>query len=67
MTTARGILFANFDVVVTMDDTRREIPQGYVLVEGNKIKAVGANATGIVADEVIDGAGKVLLPGFVNT
>lgn len=67
MTTARGILFANFDVVVTMDDTRREIPHGYVLVEGNKIKAVGANASGIVADEVIDGAGKVLLPGFVNT
>ncbi len=67
MTRARRILFANFDVVVTMDDARREIPQGYILVEGNKIIAVGANAGRIAADEVIDGVGKVLLPGFVNT
>lgn len=50
-----------------MDQDQREIRGGYVLVEGNCIAAVGDDPTGIVADEVIDGKGKVLLPGFVNT
>ncbi len=60
-------LFRGFDVVATMDADRREIRGGYVLVEGNSIAGVGDDPTGIVADEVIDGEGKVLLPGFVNT
>jgi len=50
-----------------MDQDRREIRGGYVLVEGNRITAVGDDPTDIVADEVIDGMGKALLPGFVNT
>ncbi len=50
-----------------MDTDRREIHGGYVLVDGNRIADVGEDPSGIVADEVIDGEGKVLLPGFVNT
>ena len=60
-------LFADFDVVVTMDAAGTEIPGGYVLVEGNRVVDVGKDATGIQADETIRGQGKVLLPGFVNT
>lgn len=60
-------LFVDFDVVATMDAARREIAGGFVLVEGNRIVAVGDDATDIGADEVVRGDGKLLLPGFVNT
>jgi len=60
-------LLANFDVVATMDAAERELQGGYVLVEGNRIVDVGEDATGIEADEVFRGRGKLLLPGFVNT
>ena len=60
-------LLKGFDLVATMDAERREIPRGSVLVEGNRIAAVGADAEAARAERVIDGEGKVLLPGFVNT
>lgn len=60
-------LLRGFDVVATMDANRREVRGGYVLVDGNRIADVGEDPTGIVADEVIDGEGKILLPGFINT
>jgi len=60
-------LFKDFDVVATMDAAGRELPGGFVLVEGNRIVDVGENASAIEADEVVLGKGKVLLPGFVNT
>lgn len=60
-------LFAGFDLVATMDAAGREIPGGFVLVEGHRIIEVGDDPSGIEADEVIRGNGKVLLPGFVNT
>jgi len=60
-------LFAGFDLVATMDPDGRELAGGYVLVEGNRIVDVGTDAAGIEADEVVRGAGKLLLPGFVNT
>ncbi len=63
----RRTLFRGFDVVVTMDAAGREIPGGFVLVEGNRVVRVGEDADGIRADEVVEGKGKVLLPGFVNT
>ncbi|MCK4570445.1 amidohydrolase family protein, partial [Candidatus Bipolaricaulota bacterium] len=50
-----------------MDAAGREIPGGFVLVEGNRILDVGEDATGIEADEIVRGKGKLLLPGFVNT
>ena len=60
-------LFVDFDVVATMDATGREIPGGFVVVEGNRIIDVGQDASGIKADEIVRGNGKLLLPGFVNT
>ena len=60
-------LFAGFDVVATMDAASREIPGGSVLVEENRIVDVGQDCSQVAADEVIDGTGKILLPGLVNT
>jgi len=60
-------LFAGFDVVATMDNAEQEFRNGYVLVEGNRIAAVGSDPAGIEADETVRGDGKLLLPGFVNT
>ncbi|MBE0634523.1 8-oxoguanine deaminase, partial [Candidatus Bipolaricaulota bacterium] len=48
-------LFVDFDVVATMDAAGREIPGGFVLVEGSRILAVGDDATGIKADDVVQG------------
>jgi len=61
------VLLAGFDLVATMDDEGREIENGYVLVDGNRIVDVGADPGRIEADEIVRGEGKILLPGFVNT
>jgi 8-oxoguanine deaminase len=64
----RRTLFRNAMVVATMDDAHREIPDGFVLVEGNRIAAVGGATNAMpVADEVIDLSGHVLMPGLINT
>jgi 8-oxoguanine deaminase len=64
----RALLLRNPDIIATMDDERREIAGGWVLVEENRISAVGDAATPApLADETIDLAGHVLLPGLVNT
>jgi 8-oxoguanine deaminase len=64
----RTLLLKNADVVVTMDDTRREIAGGSVLIEDNMIAAVGAAADlPRTADETIDLKGHVVMPGLVNT
>lgn len=66
--TERTLLVRNARVVVTMDDARREIPDGAILVRGNRIEQVGPTAElPAEADEVIDLAGHVVLPGLVNT
>jgi 8-oxoguanine deaminase len=62
------LLFKNAMVVATMDDARREIKDGWVFIEGNRIKAIGAPSDlPQIADEVIDAAGHVVLPGLINT
>jgi 8-oxoguanine deaminase len=60
-------LFSGFDLIATMDGACREIRGGFVLVEGNRIVRVGEDPSGIAADDVVRGEGKVLLPGLVNT
>jgi 8-oxoguanine deaminase len=59
------LLLKNAGLVVTMDDQRRELSNASILVHGNRIKSVGADS--VTADEVIDLAGHVVLPGLVNT
>jgi 8-oxoguanine deaminase len=64
----RTVLFKNALVVATMDDTRREIKDASVLVEGNRIKAVGpSHDLPQTADEVINVDGHVVVPGLINT
>src|SRR5262247_458678 len=58
-------------LLLTMDDARRRIPDGFVLVEDDRIERVGAAAelaqAPVAADRRIDATGKVVLPGLVNT
>jgi len=67
MTRQGDVLFREFDLVATMDEAGREIRGGSVLVKGNRIVALGDDAADFAAPKTVDGAGKVLLPGFVNT
>jgi 5-methylthioadenosine/S-adenosylhomocysteine deaminase len=56
--------------VVTMDPARRVLSPGAVAVDGRDIVAVGppeAIARQFVADETVNAAGQVVLPGLVNT
>jgi len=64
----RTLLARHADVLVTMDDTRREIADGAVFVRGDRIERIGITAEmPPSADTVIELAGHVLLPGLVNT
>ena len=70
--TDKTLLLKNALVLATMNDARREIADGTVLVRGPQIIAVGTTAEIVGAqrepvDEVIDLTGHVLLPGLVNT
>ena len=61
-------LLKNATLLATMDDARRELPGGFVLIDGPEIVAIGTKDDPLPqADEVIDLAGHVVLPGLVNT
>ncbi len=57
--------------VVTMDPRRSEYASGHVVVEGNRITAVGAGPAPTDGDRIdgdrIDLSGCLVTPGFVNT
>lgn len=59
-------LFRRAEVVVTMDDSRREISGGDVLIENGKIVAAGENLPRDGAT-VVEAAGCVITPGLINT
>jgi 8-oxoguanine deaminase len=62
------LLVKNAELLVTMDDARRRIPDGGLYVEDNVIRRVGPTADlPPTADRVIDARGMVVLPGLVNT
>ena len=64
----KTMLIRHADVIVTMDDARREIRDGAMLVEDHRIIAVGTTDTlPAAADEVLDLTGHVVVPGLVNT
>ncbi|WP_202414431.1 8-oxoguanine deaminase [Duganella flavida] len=64
----KTLLIKNARVLVTMDDARREIANGAVFIRDNVIEQVGASVDlPQTADEVIDAAGHVVMPGLVNT
>jgi len=64
----RSLLLANASILVTMDDARREIRDGAVLVVDQRIEAVGSSADlAGKGDETIDLSGYLVCPGLVNT
>jgi 8-oxoguanine deaminase len=61
-------LVRHADVLVTMDEERREIPDGGLFIRDNLIEQVGpSDSLPTEADRVIDLRGHVVLPGLVNT
>ncbi len=62
------LLATNADVLVTMDGQRREIAHGGLYAEDGIVRQVGTtDMLPATADTVIDLAGQIVLPGFVNT
>ncbi|RLC83673.1 MAG: 8-oxoguanine deaminase [Chloroflexi bacterium] len=68
------LLLRNADLLVTMNNDRRRIPDGGLFVRDNFIEQVGPTAELLrahpehaEADCVIDGRGMIILPGLVNT
>ena len=60
-----SVLFTNV-TVLTMDGSRTPLKNAFVAVEGEKIVSVGQERPRGNFDRVVDGADKILMPGFVN-
>jgi 5-methylthioadenosine/S-adenosylhomocysteine deaminase len=63
------ILIKNADWLVTMDAERRIITDGALLIENDRVVKVGKTSAmkRTKADKVIDAAGKLVLPGLIDT
>ncbi|MFO8033660.1 MAG: 8-oxoguanine deaminase [Candidatus Bipolaricaulota bacterium] len=62
------VLFRDVDVIATMDVRGRELRDAWLLVEGSCVAALGGGAPPEGPfDEVVDGRGRVMTPGLVNT
>jgi cytosine/adenosine deaminase-related metal-dependent hydrolase len=54
--------------IATMDPARTELPDGHVVISGNRIEAVGEGpAPDVAGARVVNGSGCLLTPGLVNT
>lgn len=60
-----GTLFTNVDIFNGVDN--KLYKDHYVLVEGNKITQISDKSINTEGHEVIDGEGKTLMPGLVDT
>ena len=62
------LLIRNAQILVTMDDHRREIPGGGLFIRDGFIEQVGTtNELPGSADEVLDLTGHIVFPGLINT
>jgi 8-oxoguanine deaminase len=62
------LLVRNAEVLVTMDEGRRELKEAGLYAEDGIIKKVGpSKELPADADTVLDLSGQIVLPGFVNT
>jgi 5-methylthioadenosine/S-adenosylhomocysteine deaminase len=64
-----GTLLIKNAAVVTVNDQGDLFPEGYLLIEGDRIKALGEGAPPeeiAGADQVIDASHKALMPGMIN-
>jgi 8-oxoguanine deaminase len=63
-----SLLLINAEIIVTMDDTRRELKNHAIYIENNRIVRIGPRASlPETATETIDLTGHILLPGLINT
>lgn len=64
----KTLLIRHAQLLVTMDDHRREITDGGLFIRDGFIEKVGTTADlPQTADEILDLAGYIVLPGMVNT
>ncbi len=63
-----SLLIKNADLLVTMDDQRRQIPNGGLYAEDGVIMQTGPSAElPTTADTIIDASDRIIIPGLVNT
>jgi 5-methylthioadenosine/S-adenosylhomocysteine deaminase len=65
--TTRSSFLIKGAIVLTMDEKIGDFSSGDVLVEGDKISVVAAAIEPPAGTEIIDGSGKIVIPGLVNT
>ncbi len=71
-TAARRVLIENADWILTMDENRTRYHHADLVWEGHAIREIGTNlkskyeSQGLLFSRILDAAGKILLPGFVN-
>jgi cytosine/adenosine deaminase-related metal-dependent hydrolase len=62
------LLIHNALLVATVDDTRREIPGGWIAITGGFITAIGSSVDPLPeAKETRDASGCLVTPGLINT
>jgi 8-oxoguanine deaminase len=63
-----SLLIKHAELVITLDDHRREIPDGGLFISNGMIEKVGQSVDlPTSADEILDLTGHILLPGLINT
>lgn len=62
------LLIKNVEMLVTMDDQRRELKHASLYIKDGFIQAIGTvEDLPQTADEILDLSGHIVFPGFVNT
>ena len=62
------LLLKNIEVLVTMDEQRRELHKTNLLIKDGFIKAIGNGTEGLeIADQVLDLSDHIVFPGLINT
>ena len=66
-----SLLIYHAHLLITMDDARRNIPDGALFVRDNSIEWIGPtnklSSNHLAADRIIDAADQIVLPGLINT
>ncbi|MEK7165604.1 MAG: 8-oxoguanine deaminase, partial [Patescibacteria group bacterium] len=60
----KTLLIKNADYIVTMSSSDMILRNASIYIEGNEIQEIDSKKTR--ADTIIDGRGKIVLPGFIN-